>query len=328
MSLNVSLTPVGLRPDLALAVEEIDLQADREGFVGLRIAPTKEVDDQRGTYPVAKIEDRLRTSQTLRNDDGTYTGSTLTRGTAPYATEDHGHEVLVDDRSKKVYRHVLNADLEAAEVARDVVLRSHEARVIAAATGISNVYDVSAHSGGGNPAKPWTDVTSDPVTIIRARRIAVRNRGGGVPNVLVVDFEVFESLRDNAILIDRIKYDGKIDPTRDEVTAQAVASALGLEELIVANSMVNTANEGAALELSSMWPKTKGLLFTRRSSGSTKKAQFMRTLHWGEDGSRIGGAFEKYRNEAKRGYVVRSRMETIEDVIYEDAGEVLDVIAA
>lgn len=326
MSLKVSLTPVGLRPDMALAVEEIDLQAEREGFVGLRIAPVREVTDQSGTYPVARIEDRLRTAQTLRNSDGTYSGSTLSRDTAPYATEDHGHEVLVDDRSKNIYQHVLNADLEATEVARDVVLRSHNARVIQKATNIGNVHSISSETG--DAAKPWTDTTSDPITVIRERRKAIRNRGGGKANVLVVDFDVFETLRDNATLIDRIKFDGKIDPTRDEVTAQAIASALGLEELIVAESMVNTANINQDAVLETMWPKTKALLFTRRSSGTTKKAQFMRTLHWGEDGSRIGGSFEKYRNEQKRGYVMRARMETSEEVAYEEAAEILDNVAA
>lgn len=324
MSLSVSLTPVGLRPDLALAVEEIDLQADREGFVGLRIAPAREVMDQAHTYPVASLADRLRTSQTLRNSDGTYTGSTLSRNTRPYATEDHGHEVLVDDRSSKIYQHVLNADIEATEVARDVVLRSHEARVIAAANAISNVTDVTASSG-----VPWTTpATSKPIADVKAARIKVRNRGGGVPNVLVVDFEVFENLRDNAEILDRVKYDGKIDPAKDEITASAIASALGLEELIVANAMINTANENQAAVLATMWPKAKALLFTRRTSGTTKKTQFMRTLHWGQDGSRIGGAFEKYRNEAKRGYVVRARMETTEEVVYEDSGEILNNVAA
>lgn len=319
MSTKVSLTPVGLRPDIGLALDEFDLQANQEGFIGLRIAPAIEVPLQAGTYPIAKLTDKLRRAQTLRNDDGTYNGSDMSRNTGSYKTEDHGHVVVVDDRSKKKYEHVFDADMESAEIGRDVVLRGHNQRVIEKALAISNNDAASA---------VWTNTGTDIITDIRTAKLAIRNRGGGKANVLVVEYEVFEYMRDNDAIIDRLKYSGHQNPNRGSIDEIAVAQALGLDEIIVADSLDNTANEGQAASLAPQWDKTKALLFTRRTNGTTAKAQFMRTFHWGEDGSTVGGAFEKYRDENKRAFVVRSRMETQEKVLYDACGQVLTGVAA
>lgn len=323
MSAKVSLTPVGLRNDLALALDEFDLIANQDGFVGLKIAPAVEVSLQSDSYPLMKVADKLRRAQTLRNEDGTYTGSDLSANTDSYKTEDHGHEVRVDDRNANRFKQVLNSDMQAAEIARDVVLASHNARVIDAALAISNSTAVTDNSG-----KAWTDPLSDIIGDVRRARIKVRNRGGGKANVLCVEFEVFEAMRDNDAILEIIKYSGFDNPKKENISATVLAQALGLDEIIVADALTNTANRNATPVLASMWPKATALLFTRSTRGTAAKVQFMRTFHWGEDGSRVGGSFEKYRSEAKRGYVVRARMETQEKVVYAAAGEKLTSVAA
>jgi hypothetical protein len=51
-----------------------------------------------------------------------------------------------------------------------------------------------------------------------------------------------------------------------------------------------------------------------------------RTLHWAADGSTIGGTVESYREESKRGDVIRVRHDVDEVVLYTEMGHLLSNI--
>jgi hypothetical protein len=48
-----------------------------------------------------------------------------------------------------------------------------------------------------------------------------------------------------------------------------------------------------------------------------------RTIHWGEDGSTIGGTVETYYEDQSRGDVVRARHEVEEKIVYTEMGQLL-----
>jgi hypothetical protein len=54
----------------------------------------------------------------------------------------------------------------------------------------------------------------------------------------------------------------------------------------------------------------------------------MRTFHWGEDGSNIGGQYETYYSDAKRCRMFRQRMDTSEKVITPECGSIITAISA
>jgi hypothetical protein len=51
-----------------------------------------------------------------------------------------------------------------------------------------------------------------------------------------------------------------------------------------------------------------------------------RTIHWGEDGSQIGGLFESYYSDERRSNIVRCRHDVDEKIIYAEAADLLSNI--
>ena len=303
-----------LRPDLRDTMMEFSLQADQLGFVGLKIAPVLETNKPTGAYGVIKLHEMLKTQSTERADDGSYArgGGKGTKDT--FTTEEHGFEERVDEREAEMYGEWWDAEQLAAERSRDAVLRNHNQRVIDLALAIANT------NAAGTA---WTDTAnSTPIANVRTAKLAVRDRAGVIPNVMVIDYERFEFLKDNAEIIDRIKYSGRDDPKRRSLTADALAAVFDLDEVIISGSVKNTANEGQeSSTLASMWDKTKALLFVRTTSRNLKMPQFMRTFHWGGDGSNIGGVMESYRDENTRSDIIRTRMDTEEKIVYTGVGQ-------
>lgn len=302
------------RPDLRDALYHFDLEANQQGFVGLQIAPALEVAEAFGQYKVVKINEILKDVPTDRAADGSYRRVETRFGKASYAVEENGMESIVDYRTAKMFRNWTDAEMEAAELARDQVIKGHNKRVIAAALAVSTT------TAAGTA---WTThATADPRKNIREAAIKIRNRTGMWPDSLVIDREAVEHLVDCDKIIDRIKYSGKDDPKSGNINESALAQSLGVKNLIVSGAVNNSANEMAAsASLSSMWDRTQALLFRRSASRRTAQLQFMRTLHWGADGSQVGGVFETYYDPSRRAWIVRNRMDSEEKLFNEAVAE-------
>ncbi len=307
-----------LRPDLAESLVEFDLQANQDGMIGLAIAPVIEVGVPRGDYPVIELKELLKKRDTRRRSDGSYGRGDGEGNKDIFSTEEHGFEEPVDEREAAVFGDWWDAEQLAADRSRDAVLSNFNDRIVAAATDTNVVTQTAAASvAWSSPA------TATPITDVKTGRIAVRNATGCVPNCLAIDWEAFEHLRDCAQIIDRLKYSGHENPNRDNITKAVLAQALGLDEVIVSGAIYNSANEAQAASLATQWPKTKALLFTRRTDRNTKRPRFMNTFHWGADGSKIGGVFDYYYDPARRRWIVRNRLETDEKVVYPELGYII-----
>lgn len=299
----------GFRPDLNLGLDKFDIAADQAGFVGLKIAPAFEVNMSAGEYKVREIEDILQRRLDERAADGTYSSGELRFTKSSYVTEEHGFEVRVDENQAAIHRNWWNADMEAAEHARDVVLRNHNARVITASQ--------TNRSQNTVAAAVWTSTTTaNPVKDVIDARKAFMLRTGIRPNALALDWSVYEYLLDNASVRDRCTNIGLIGADVSPLLTQKIlAAAFDVDHLVVSGAFNNSANQPVAASLASMWTATEALLFLHDDNPNTIRPCFMRTFHWGEDGGNIGESFDRYRNESKRSDVVRQRMQTAEVVL-------------
>lgn len=93
----------------------------------------------------------------------------------------------------------------------------------------------------------WADTGGDPVQVAEDAKAAVRLQCGRVPQRLACSYEVERKLSYHPQLIERIKYTGTALPT------QLIASLLGVQDIITAKAIENTAREGAADSLASIW---------------------------------------------------------------------------
>ena len=302
-----------LRPDLAPAPELFDLDMNIKGFVANKVAPVIEVPTASGNFAVVPIDQLLKERTTQRAPGGSYIRITGSFDPKTYTCVENGAEELLDDRERSMYKAYLDAELVATKRARQIVLNNYEKRIAALAHAVTN-------TAAG--AVAWTSpTTATPITDVRAAADAIWARVGIWPNAVIMTRRRFNFVRDCAQIIDRVKYSGFTDPQRGKVTEQVIAEALGVDMLIVAGSAKNTANEGQTAVVGSIWTDSECIVACVPTSSDFREPGWLRTFHYGEDGSDISTVVESYRDETVRADVIRVRMDTAEVTIYADAAQ-------
>lgn len=301
-----------LRPDLGGSMEEFSLAMDRAGFVALQLLPVFETRKQSGPFGIIPIEELLKNRETRRSPGGSYNRSSWKFDTASFATEENGWEEPVDDREAEMYREYFDAEVVSAEIARDVVARNLEKRVAALVQGAA----ITATGAGSD----WSDPeNATPMADVETAVRAIYAASGLWPDTLQVSRLGFRNLRNCAEIIDRVKYSGFDDVKPEKITASMLAQCFDLRRVVVAGGTMLTNAEGQAATPGGIWDEDKALVCRVASSNSIKEPCLGRILHWGEDGSIIGGTMETYRDETVRGEVVRCRMDTDEKLLHPQA---------
>lgn len=85
----------------------------------------------------------------------------------------------------------------------------------------------------------WDSSVSNPMQDIDLLKNAIKSQTGFLPNTLTVADDVFFALRNNASILDRIKY-----TQRGIVSEELLAALFGVEKFLVASAVLNTAQEG------------------------------------------------------------------------------------
>lgn len=300
-----------LRPDLGGSLEEFNLAADRQGFIGNRVLPVIEANKPSGTFGTIPLEQLLKTPETRRASRTAYPRGKWTFEDQSYQTAEYGWEEPVDDRDERFYGDYFDAEMVSAELARDIVLRAHEIRAAAAVfdavtwtpTAVTDEWDDYAN------AVPLDDVETEVQAFFTA--------SGLWPNALVMSRFVFRNLRNCEQVIDRIASQGAGGPTKPkDITAAMLASVFDLDEIIVGGSPKMASQEGVAIDIDPIWSNEYVAVCRVARTGSIKEPCLGRTIHWAEDGSQIGATMESYRDETIRGNVIRARHEVHQKIIY------------
>ena len=123
-----------------------------------------------------------------------------------------------------------------------------------------------------------------------------------------------------------VKYQGMMDARPGTIGVAALSQVFDLE-VIVAGGTKNTANEGQSVTIAPIWSDEYAMVARKvMRPQDLLDPGVARTIHWGEDGSEVGTAFESYRDENVRSDIVRARMDTDELVMYAQAGHLLSNI--
>lgn len=314
-----------LRPDLADSFMEFDLAADQAGYIGTKVFPVIDVQSQAGVFGKIPIEQLLQNSDTKRAPGSGYSRGNFTFETASFACQEHGHEEVVDDREAKMYAEYFDAEVISTARAYNAVLRNAEARIAAA------VFNTSVWTGGSlttGITNEWDDFTNAvPITDVEEAVQKIYDNSGLWANALVINKKVFRNLRQCDQVRDRISSNGAgSSELAGEITVQQLAQAFDLDYILVAGGTQNTAKEGQAASLSPVWSGEYAMVCKIATTADMREPCIGRTFHWSEDGSTVGGTVETYRDEARRGEVVRVRHDVDELVLYPQAGHLLSNI--
>lgn len=155
----------------------------------------------------------------------------------------------IPDQRRSNADSVIQVDREATELCTMKALIKREkswmTKYFANSIWTTTVTGVAAAPGAGQFLQ-WNDPLSKPIDDIRLGKSAVQELTSFRPNTLVVSQKVFDKLIDNPEIIDRIKY-GQSGQGRPAIAnEEALAAILGLDRVLIAGAVENTAAEGAA----------------------------------------------------------------------------------
>lgn len=311
-----------LRPDLA-SFEEFDLAMDRQGFIAHRVLTVIDVAKPAGNFGRIKLASLLQNRETTRAPGAGYSRGHWEFDDETFATVEHGAEEAIDDNEAAMYAEYFDAEQVSTQRAYDAVLRNAEKRAAAAVfntTTWTGAALTTAVAGGLEWSVP---ASAKPITDVLAAKKKVWDGCGLWPNALVISRKVFINLRECAEIVDRIKYAGFINPIAANITADALAQVFDLDEIIIAGAAKNTANEGQAAAIASIWSDENAMVCRIARSNDFREPCVGRTFHWGGDGGAIDGRVETYRDEAIRGGVVRVRHQVQEKILYAQCGHLI-----
>lgn len=149
----------------------------------------------------------------------------------------------VDDDTRANADNPLRPDQDAAEILAQKLLMKRE-RVFMDAFFKTGVWDTELTGVAASPSSTefiqWDASGSDPVADIENLKSAVSAKHGFEPNAVLLNDDVYKACKNNAAVIERIKY-----TERGIVTPEILASLFDVEKVLVARGVTNTAAKGA-----------------------------------------------------------------------------------
>jgi hypothetical protein len=165
----------------------------------------------------------------------------------------------------------LRLDVSATTFVTDALLMGRENRV-------ANLISTSTNwASASTAATLWTNDSSDPFANIDACVDAVVSSIGQMPNVAVMSWKSWKAARNNAALLDRIKYTrpgGKLEATD-------LKNWFGFEKVLIGMSIVDSAQEGQTASNSFVWGNDFWCGYVTPNP-SLEEPTALYTLQWGE----------------------------------------------
>jgi len=289
------------RPDLAESMQEFELAMDSAGFIGHRVLRATQVASQAGSFGKIPIEQLLQNRDTARAPGSGYSRGNFTFEPATYATEEHGAEEPIDDREAKMYANYFDAEVISTARAHRAVIENQEKRIAAM------IFNATTYTAT-TITNEWDDIANAvPITDVEAKIQALYIASGLWPNAMVITNQVFRNLRNCAQIVERVKYQGFQDARAGNISVQAVAEALAIDNLIVAGGTKNTAEEGQTAVPAAIWSNEYAWIGRIATGDDFREPCVGRTFHWSGDGSMEDGLVETYRDETVRSDIVRVR---------------------
>lgn len=224
-----------------------------------------------------------------------------------YECDGHGLRYPIPDPWRKQPTGGVDLDIDTTTTLTEQLMLTQEINLYNKISGAMTPVNITA-------AK-WDDDTIDPIKRVDAEKVSIAKKIGKIPNVLLLPRPCFTGVRNNALVKGRIT--GATELKNSSVTAQQLADAMELEEVLVADAVVNSAAEGQADSLDFVWGKT-ALLFYRDPSPGLRTVSLGYHLTWitGVNGQLV----RVYRDEPKESDVIEVQKYYDQKIVSLDAG--------
>jgi hypothetical protein len=227
---------------------------DLSGFVAQKLFTPHIVPKKTGQfYSYSKDNLRVKALEAPSGTEAPVHEWSATKRT--FTCVEHRVKGLVLERDARDFdKAMADLDQETAMQNMDALMIEMEADAVTLATTSGN-YPSALVTTLTNSTDRWSDAGGDPLENVRASSQAVFEKCGKYPNKLFLSRQGLEVLKLAPGIVDRVKY------TSPTVAMELIAALFGLDEIVVASAIKNTANEGAADSLSSIWPDSAVLAY-------------------------------------------------------------------
>ena len=222
---------------------------EQTNFIADRVFPRIPVAKQSDRYFVYSKADWLRTDAQVRGPATESPGSGFDIDNTPtYYAPVYALHKDVDDQTRANADEPLNLDRDATLYVTEQLLIKRD-MVWAGSYFTTGKWGLDlqgvAAAPGANQFLQWDQAASTPIEDITGQAIAIAKNTGRRPNTLVLTPDVFNTLKQHADLIDRVKY-----TSGQSLTTAVLANLFEVERVLVAWAVRNTAAEGAAASMS------------------------------------------------------------------------------
>ena len=258
-------------------------------FIGDRALPVLSVVKESDVYYKYMLKDAVnRPVNTLRADGSESVEDTWAPETDTYQCEEYALKDIVTDRSRQNADKPLNLDQDTTKILTGRINLDKEMRVAAA---VFNAATFTSYTSALAAAHRWDNYAtsdSDPFDDIEDGKASVKENSLMKANTLIISEQTFTKLRHHPALLDRIKYGGTpANPAT--VSADAMAAAFGLDQVLVGGSIYNSATEGQTVTSAYVWGKFAMIAYIAPTPplkgvtlGMQPRSQQFRTDKWRE----------------------------------------------
>jgi len=201
--------------------------------------------------------------------------------------------------------------------------KSFAAACMAASKWTSDITCNDSASVPGTSICQFNDADATPLEDIAYYRSQIKLRTGLDGNVFVLGRLAWDALRNNADILDRIS-GGSNNGNPALVTREIVAKLMDLEEVVVLDSVENTAAEGATFA-GSYIAGSSGLLMYRNAGAAVESVTAVKTFTW-QTYSRApnGTKILKYRDENVHSDIIEMHSAFVHKIVAPDLGVFFD----
>lgn len=299
-------------------------------YIGQAIYPVYPSSREVGRYPKFRIgaSELLKSANgygsTKRNDTGTYNEIERKFEWDSFQTEEYGLEERVDDVVARRMESFFDAEVVTGKQLMNALMISYEIEV--AAVTFAPTTFTTTHAGAvyteGNLAT--IDVPADMNAILERMTLL-----GETPNTLIMSLKLWNYIRRSQKLQTYVYGYLNVNQGGSQITESMFANVFGLQQLLIGKKSYDSALKNAtpSTSVSAVWSNDY-LAVARLASGDFMNGGVGRTIIWDADAP--GGLFtsESYRDEKRRGNMLRVRSNRVLKTLSPNCAQLLDTGAS
>jgi len=299
-------------------------------YIGQLIYPVYPTGREVGRYPKFRIgaAELLKAGtgygSTKRNETGTYNEITRKFEWDSFQTEEFGLEERVDDVVARRMESFFDAEVVTSKLLMNSLMLDYELEIATATFSSSTFGDTNAsvvyteaNTAGATPFDVPADVNGD---IERMTFL------GEVPTTMVLSLSLWNRIRRSQKLQTYVYGYLNVNQGGSQITEQMFAQVFGLQEILIAKKSYDTALKGLASGPSTVTPVWSNgwIALIRRAEGDFMNGGVGRTIVWDADSP--GGLFtsESYRDEKRRGNMLRVRSNRVIKTVSPNCVQLID----